>query len=336
LQLPIPAAESAQFIVGPSMLSALDPSVLAPVLAGLCVLAASLGLPVPTMPALIYAGSVAATSSQPATIVAASFAGAFAGGLAGDTVWFFAGRFYGFRVLRLLCRVSLSRDTCVRRTESFFSRSGVRILLIARFVPGLSVVSVPMSGTARTSFSRFVVHDAIGVALWIGCGLLLGHWFADQVDALLLVLQQFGLGIGGAALLIVLGFAAWRWSRRRRLLRDLEVSRVSVRELYELMAAETGPVIIDVRSAESRQHDPFLIPGSMLLDLGALEQAMAGIDRKRCIVVYCACPNEISAALIAKQLRKLGFDDVRPLLGGLDAWREQGRELHPLQPATMA
>ena len=317
------------------MLSALDPSVLAPVLAGLCVLAASLGLPVPTMPALIYAGSVAATSAQPGVIVATSFAGAFAGGLIGDIAWFFAGRRYGFRVLRLLCRVSLSRDTCVRRTESFFSRSGVRILLIARFVPGLSVVSVPMSGTADVSFPRFVAHDAVGVSLWIFSGLLLGHFFAGQVDVLLLVLQQFGLGIGSAALLIVLGFVAWRWSRRRRLLRDLEMSRVSVGELYELMAAETAiekaPVIIDVRSPESRQHDPFLIPGSMLLDLGALEQAMAGVERDRCIVVYCACPNEISAALIANQLRKLGFGNVRPLLGGLDAWRERGWDLHPLQ-----
>ena len=315
------------------MLSALDPSVLAPVLAGLCVLAASLGLPVPTMPALIYAGGVAATSAQPAVVAAASFAGAFAGGLLGDTVWFFAGRRYGFRVLRLLCRVSLSRDTCVRRTESFFSRSGVRILLIARFVPGLSVVSVPMSGTARVSFQRFVAHDAVGVALWIASGLLLGHLFANQIDALLLVLQQFGLGIGSAALLIVLGFVAWRWSRRRRLLRELEMSRVSVNELYELMAMETTPVIIDVRSPESRQHDPFLIPGSMLLDLAALDQAMAGIERDRCIVVYCACPNEISAALIANQLRKLGFHNVRPLLGGIDAWRERGWELHPLQPS---
>jgi rhodanese-related sulfurtransferase len=42
------------------------------------------------------------------------------------------------------------------------------------------------------------------------------------------------------------------------------------------------------------------------------------------VVVYCACPNEVSAAQVARQLRRAGFVHVRPLMGGIDAWIAAG------------
>jgi rhodanese-related sulfurtransferase len=44
--------------------------------------------------------------------------------------------------------------------------------------------------------------------------------------------------------------------------------------------------------------------------------------------VYCACPNEESAATASKHLRQAGFTKIRPLLGGIDAWVEAG---HPVE-----
>lgn len=312
------------------MLNSLAPELLGPLLATLCVFAASIGLPVPTMPALIFAGSVIAGSGDPVTVAALAFGGAWVGAVAGDTLWYAAGRRYGFAVLRLLCRMSLSRDTCVRRTESFFERRGVRILLVARFVPGLSVVSVPMSGTARVPFGRFALHDAAGAALWILFGLVLGYLFAGQIDFLMQVLHDFGLGIGAAIVVTLAMFIGFRWLRRRRLLKQLEMSRISVQELYSLMSGDAVPVIIDVRTPENRRHDPYLIPGARTLELSQLETELADLTRKEPVIVYCSCPNEISAAMVAQRLRKLGFHDVRPLLGGLDAWRGEGWQLQPI------
>ncbi|MDB5971309.1 MAG: Membrane protein DedA, SNARE-associated domain [Hydrocarboniphaga sp.] len=312
------------------MLTTLDPQLLGPLLATLCVFAASLGLPVPTMPALIFAGSVIAGSGDPVAVAGLSFGGAWVGAVAGDTLWYAAGRRYGFAVLRLLCQMSLSRDTCVRRTESFFERRGVRILLVARFVPGLSVVSVPMSGTARVPFARFAIHDATGAALWIVFGLLLGYLFAGQIDFLMQILHDFGLGIGAAVVITLASFIGFRWLRRRRLLQQLQMSRISVQELYGLMSAGPVPVIIDVRTPESRRHDPFLIPGARTLDILQLEAELVDLTRKQQVILYCSCPNEISAAIVAQRLRKLGFDDVRPLLGGLEAWRSEGWQLQPI------
>jgi rhodanese-related sulfurtransferase len=48
------------------------------------------------------------------------------------------------------------------------------------------------------------------------------------------------------------------------------------------------------------------------------------------VIVCCACPNEASAALVAKKLMRAGFKRVRPLAGGIEAWVEQGNALELL------
>ncbi len=51
---------------------------------------------------------------------------------------------------------------------------------------------------------------------------------------------------------------------------------------------------------------------------------MATLDKDRHIVVYCSCPNDVTAAQVAKQFLANGFHRTRPLQGGLDAWRAHG------------
>src|SRR3546814_14745309 len=86
----------------PLMLDVFTPELLASLLACLCMTAASLGMPVPTLPALIYAGSVVAIMPEGGRMLGLlSFVGAVGGGLFGDSIWYVAGRRHGFRVLRL-------------------------------------------------------------------------------------------------------------------------------------------------------------------------------------------------------------------------------------------
>ena len=101
------------------------------------VLAAAIGLPVPAMPTLVLFGAMSAMhpamiGSQLVTVVVLSVLGA----LIGDTVWYLAGRRFGGTTLKTICRLSLSRDSCVKKTERFFGRYGVRVLAVARFIPG--------------------------------------------------------------------------------------------------------------------------------------------------------------------------------------------------------
>jgi rhodanese-related sulfurtransferase len=132
-------------------------------------------------------------------------------------------------------------------------------------------------------------------------------------------------------LMVALGaYVAYRWWRRRSLLKVLTAARISVNELYDLMQAEMVPVIFDIRSREKRLLDPFVIPGAQFADERQLDDIAASYAPHRKIVIYCSCPNEVSAAWMAKRLGELGFNDVKPLSGGLDAWRQAGWELMPI------
>ncbi|MBN9114204.1 MAG: hypothetical protein J0I36_02640, partial [Pandoraea sp.] len=69
---------------------------------------------------------------------------------------------------------------------------------------------------------------------------------------------------------------------------------------------------------------PFTIPGALAIAPSEIEEKLRDVPRDRRIVVFCACPHEVSAARLAQRLRQQGFAEVRPLLGGLDAWRNAG------------
>ncbi|MEM5421690.1 MULTISPECIES: DedA family protein/thiosulfate sulfurtransferase GlpE [Paraburkholderia] len=303
-----------------------------PALVFINVLAGSLGLPVPAMPALVLFGAMAAM--HPGSIgqqVAPVLGLAIFAMLIGDSVWFMAGRLYGGNTLKTLCKLSLSRDTCVKKTERFFGRWGVRVLAVAKFVPGLSLVSVPMAGAMGVPYRQFVGFDGIGAALWSGTGLLVGVMFAPQIDMLMSGASRLGrFALVVVAVLLVL-YATYRWQRRRQLIKKLANARITVEDLYRAMGAKPPPVVFDIRSEEKRKLDPYIIPGALFADERKLDEIVGKYPNDQKLVIYCSCPNEISAAWMAKKLAEAGFTDVVPLLGGLDAWRDAGRTLESLQ-----
>ncbi|WP_343663911.1 DedA family protein/thiosulfate sulfurtransferase GlpE [Paraburkholderia tropica] len=305
-----------------------------PALVFLNVLAGSLGLPVPAMPALVLFGAMAAmhpgsVGQQVAPVLGLSIVAM----LIGDSVWFLAGRLYGGNTLKTLCKLSLSRDTCVKKTERFFGRWGVRVLAIAKFVPGLSLVSVPLAGAMGTPYRQFLGFDGIGAALWSGTGLLIGVLFAPQIDMMLAGASRLGRFAAVVVLVLLLLYAMYRWTRRRQLIKKLANARITVDDLYRAMANKPPPVVFDIRSEEKRKLDPFIIPGALFADERQLEDILSRYPREQKLVIYCSCPNEISAAWMAKKLVEAGFIDVVPLLGGLDAWRDAGRTLESLPMA---
>ena len=295
------------------------------------VLAAAIGLPVPAMPTLVLFGAMAAMhpdtiGSQLVTVIALSVLGA----LIGDTAWYLAGRRYGGTTLKTICRLSLSRDTCVKKTERFFGRYGVRVLAVARFIPGLSLVSVPMAGALGTRYRTFAGYDALGAALWTIVGLGAGLVFYRQIDWLFAGASRLGRAVLLVIVALLAIYAAVRWMRRRALIRQLASARIGVDELELLLSDPVAPVVLDVRSPEHRKLDPFTIPGAQFADERHIEDIVARYPLSQKFVVYCSCPNEVTAALMAKRLLDAGFTDALPLRGGLDAWRDTGRQLTSL------
>jgi membrane protein DedA with SNARE-associated domain/rhodanese-related sulfurtransferase len=292
------------------------------------VLGAALGLPVPAMPTMIVVGASIEVMALKGPSVWPPLVGvllvAMAGGVLGDLVWFQGGRKYGDRTLKTLCKLSLSRDTCVKKTERFFGRWGVRVLLVAKFIPGLSLVSVPLAGAMGVRLRSFIAHDGVGVGLWAAVGLALGVTFAAELEMLFSMISQLGKQAGLVVAVALVLYVAYRWWRRRTLMATLEKARISVDELYALMENEPVPVIFDIRSREKRMLDPFVIPGSVFADERELQTIVENYDPAHKVVIYCSCPNEVSAAWMAKTMRNAGFKDVLPLTGGLDAWRQAG------------
>ncbi|HWE06235.1 MAG TPA: DedA family protein/thiosulfate sulfurtransferase GlpE [Rhizomicrobium sp.] len=282
------------------------------------VLLSSGGLPLPCYPMLMLAAALAAPTGIRIPEIVATGAVAT---LIADSAWFWGGRRYGGTVLKLLCRISLSPDSCVRRTETVFTRVGPASVALAKFVPGLSNISVALAGATGIAWPTFLLFDAAGAVGFIGAGVALGTFFRRAIAAGLGALDR--LGEWGIVFIVAAlsAFLVWKWLQRQWFLRQLRVDRVTVAELRAMIEAGTRPTILDVRSAESRARGA-RIPGSIAAD--ALEQIRPSLSRDVEIIVYCACPNEASAALLANELRRAGFRSVRPLLGGIDAWVEAG------------
>ncbi|HYG44430.1 MAG TPA: DedA family protein/thiosulfate sulfurtransferase GlpE [Bordetella sp.] len=301
------------------------------------VLALALGLPVPAMPTLILVGAGYAMQGGPTAWLGclAAWLLSISASVIGDTAWFLAGRRYGTRTLQSLCRLSLSRDTCMKKTERFYGRFGVRVLSIAKFVPGLSMVSVPMAGAMQVRLPPFLRYDVLGAALWAAAGLGLGVVFVEQIDYVLDLLSTLGTGALGVAGIGLAGYIAWRAWRRHQLMRSLVAARISVDELYALMQDPSrAPAVLDIRAQGYRDLEPYTIPGAVFADERRLDEILGSFPPERSIVIFCACPNEVSAAWLAARLREHRYHDVRPLLGGLEAWRAAGHETVALLPAA--
>jgi membrane protein DedA with SNARE-associated domain len=235
-----------------------------------------LGVPVPAVPTLVVAGALSrenrlsSTSVMVASVVASLIA---------DWIWFALGRRFGYRILRVLCRISLSPDSCVRDTEVRFERWGLKSLLIAKFIPGFSTVAPPLAGAAQQSTAAFLIYDSLGAVLWAGAAVAAGRAFHHAIQDVLTALEN----LGGWAVLILL-FALVlviivKWAQRRGFYKQLRMARVSIQELKDMIDRGEAPLIIDARSTSARTRDPRRIPSALTVD----DTMPAGRE----IVVYC-------------------------------------------------
>jgi rhodanese-related sulfurtransferase len=217
----------------------------------------------------------------------------------------------------------------VRRTQDIFTRNGMRGVMAAKFIPGLSTLAPPMAGGSGVSASRFLIFDGLGSLLYAGCFLLLGALFSRQLEQVINALGR----LGGGALAVVGGLAAlylgYKFWQRQRLLGGLRMARITVDELRQMQEAGESPVILDLRSLAEVEQNPALIRGAVHMTMEEMQLRHLEIPRDHDIVLYCSCPNEVTSARVALQLHRKGILRVRPLLGGIDAWKERN---YPTEP----
>lgn len=291
------------------------------------VFANQLGLPVPVLPTLVVGGALAAQGSLSPT---AFLVGAVSACLCADSVWFLAGRIYGSGVMKLLCRLSLTPDSCVSNTQARFERLGINAVLISKFVPGLSLIAPPLAGAIRMSWLRFLVFDAMSSTAWVVLAATLGVAFHHQIEQLMPFVMQYRVEAVVTLCAILVGYIVYKWWDRARFFSTLRMARIEASDLHKLISSGAAPLIVDVRSTTAVALEPRSIPGAVRVPLNEVKDRLLGMPREREIVAYCTCPNEVSAAEVAKILMENGFRKVRPLRGGLDGWIAAGYAVDPI------
>jgi membrane protein DedA with SNARE-associated domain/rhodanese-related sulfurtransferase len=278
------------------------------------VLVEQVGLPVPALLFLIAAGALVGTGQMALSVAVGS---AVLAALLGDQLWYELGRRRGRRVLNWLCRISLEPTSCVHRTEEFFTRHGMRSLVVAKFVPGLSTIAPALAGIVGLRMPQYLLYNGLGTILWVGSGIGLGYAFSDQLEQAVSVVAHLGptmvlILLGGVA-----GYVAYKVWHHFRVGR--RVPRLTVQQVTEKISAGENPVFIDLRSHGARREVPG-IPGSLPL---SVEEVIAGhrdLPRDRDVILYCACPQDAASVQAAKRLREKGLARVWPLAGGIEAW----------------
>jgi membrane protein DedA with SNARE-associated domain/rhodanese-related sulfurtransferase len=291
------------------------------------VLVEQLGLPVPSIPLLLTAGTLSATHRVNFTTALLAVVGAC---VISDSTWFALGRHYGGRVIRVLCKLSFEASTCVARTEGYFTRRGAETLLFAKFIPGLSTVAAPIAGQTRMRYSRFLLYDICGTLLWSLSFLFAGRFFGDvakRSQAFFGLLSHFAVLV---FVLMVAGFFLWRVIKQRRFLaqvRELRLEPSELKAMLDQADAAAQPFIVDLRHPLDYLPDPRVLPGAVRIGPTELALRAALIPRDRDIILYCTCPSEETSAKVAMQLHRLGITRVRPLRGGFDGWKKAGYPL---------
>ena len=250
----------------------------------LAVVIDQLGIPIPAPPTLLLAGSLIGTGDLEAvpTIAAATFAA-----VPSDLIWFELGRRKGAGILRLLCRISIEPDSCVRTTRESFERRGPKTLLFAKFVPGLQTIAPPLAGASGISPMRFLAYDVPGALIWAGSFLIAGALLKEQILGFLAALDAVGAQLGSFIAVTIVAWIAWKFINRRRFMRALRIARVDVEALRKMMDSNDPPEIFDLRDRFSIEAECFRVPGAQVIRLDELEARHAEIPRDRDIVLYC-------------------------------------------------
>jgi membrane protein DedA with SNARE-associated domain len=246
------------------------------------VLLEQLGLPIPAVPLLIAAGALARAGKMNLTFAVAL---AFIAVILADLFWYSLGRYRGGRILKLLCRISLEPDSCVRRTENLFVRHGVHSLLIAKFVPGLNTAAPALAGIFRMPVRRFMIFDSLGVLFWVVTFTSLGLIFSDQ-------LEQIALRWGGWLVAVLAGslaaYVLWKFIQRQRFIRGLRIARITPKELMDKVTAGENISIVDLRQPIDIEAFPQMIPGALRIAMEEIEDRHGEIPRDRDVVLYCS------------------------------------------------
>ncbi|HET7664111.1 MAG TPA: DedA family protein [Rhodanobacteraceae bacterium] len=180
----------------------------------LALLLCSVGAPLPEDVTLVAGGVIAGLGYANVHLM---FLLAMFGVLAGDLTMFALGHHFGARLLRWRLVARVLTPARYARVQCKFEQYGNRLLFIARFLPGMrTAVFITAGLTHRVSVWRFLLFDGLAALISVPIWVYLGYVGANNHEWLLKWLHRGQAGLWIALGLLLAGFGAYVWRRRRR------------------------------------------------------------------------------------------------------------------------
>ena len=290
----------------------------------------AVGLPVPAALALLIAGGASARGSLQTSY---ALAGAIAAMLAGDTLMFLIGRYTGWWLLGILCRISLNPESCILRSADSFYRRGRALLVMAKFIPGINTMAPPLAGCMNMRLLQFLGLDLTGAALYIVAYFSVGFAFSGAIEAVTRGYRTFGQFVGWIVIALAAGYVAVQlrsWIKERAL-RSVPFAIPS----EAARVTSDGARIYDVRSHGYFDRNALRIRGSRRLDPHTLNRFNEEWPPGEAIFVYCTCVREATSVRVARELETKGIR-VAVIKGGLRGWRKAGLPVEAVPPGEIA
>jgi membrane protein DedA with SNARE-associated domain/rhodanese-related sulfurtransferase len=283
-----------------------------------------IGLPVPAAPVLLIAGGASAHGPlNPGKSILTALSAL----MLGDTSMYVLGKYTGWWLLGVLCRLSISPETCILRSADAFYKRGRAVLAIAKFVPGITALAAPLAGSMKMPVVQFLTFDLAGACLYTLVYWGTGYVFSDFLGAITRGYTQLS---GYIEWSVVVLFAAYLGYRVSIVLRDRKrgpIVKVTALDVARKLAATgVGMAVYDVRSHGYYEKDTMRIQGSERLEPNALNQSVLEVPKDKEIVLYCTCVREATSVKVARVLADQGYS-VSVIAGGLRAWKKAGLPL---------
>jgi membrane protein DedA with SNARE-associated domain/rhodanese-related sulfurtransferase len=290
----------------------------------LAVLAEQLCLPIPSVVFLMIAGALSAEGQMRTSVVVSLGVSAC---MVADGIWFWFGRRWGSRAIRLLCRFAADPRACSQNAVVKFRHYGLPVLCVAKFVPGLNLVMPPLVGAEGVSLGAFLGLDMLGAFLWSAFYVGLGYLFSSELDIAIRGVKHFGAVLSVIFLGGIMIYAGRRGLVLVRMIRRLRVRHISPAMLARKLKSKSKVAVLDLLDfeAQSSTEIPEAIPGALRVDPSRLRTSpRISVPDNVDIILYSSSGGNTVPARAAIALHRIGVDNVWLLEGGLKAWREQG------------
>ncbi|MGD0443332.1 MAG: VTT domain-containing protein [Edaphobacter sp.] len=279
-------------------------------------------LPVPANLFLLTAGAMAHHGEVNIGLVMSM---GILGCLAGDLIWFEAGRRWGRQIMRILCAFSTDPHYCAQRAHKVFERWGLRSLVVAKFIPGLDGVTPPLAGIEGSSRTDFLVYDSVGSFLWTALYVALGYLFVERLTTIAAWMARFASVIAAAIGIPLACYVGCRLWIMIHMLRHLRLRRITPLLLHERITAGEQIAILDLLDFEDEHERRSGIPGAARMAPSRLRsRSRVVVPEHLEMVLYCSSSGELTSARVAVALQKRGITNVWVLEGGLAAWEREG------------